>query len=140
MPEKTVATTGAQQTAQGRERTRMQERYIQPPADIYETEQGLALLADLPGVSPDDLKIRLEDNILTIQATAKHLVDSEPIYQEFELYNFFRQFELSEEVDQEKITAELTHGCLKLLLPRAEKAKPREIPVRVHDDQAVQPD
>lgn len=136
MPEKTVATTG-KPAPQGRERTRMQERYIQPPADIYETEQGLALLADLPGVSPDDLKIRLEDNILTIQATAKHLVESEPIYREFELYNFFRQFELSEEVDQEKITAELTHGCLKLLLPRAEKAKPREIPVRVHDDEAA---
>jgi HSP20 family molecular chaperone IbpA len=115
----------------------MQERYIQPPADIYETEEGLALLADLPGVSPNDLKIRLEENILTIQATAKHLVESEPIYREFELYNFFRQFELSEEVDQEKITAELNHGCLKLLLPRAEKAKPREIQVRVHDDQAA---
>jgi HSP20 family protein len=136
MPEKTVATTG-KQAPQSRERTRMQERYIQPPADIYETEQGLALLADLPGVSPNDLKIRLEDNILTIQATAKHLVESEPIYQEFELYNFFRQFELSEEVDQEKITAELTHGCLKLLLPRAEKAKPREIRVRVHDNEAA---
>jgi HSP20 family protein len=131
MAEKTVAATGGKQMAQSKERTRMQERYMQPPVDIYETEEGLVLLADLPGVAPDGLKLRLEDNILTIQATAKHLVEAEPIYREFELYNFFRQFELSDEVDQEKITASLSHGVLRLYLPRAEKAKPREIPVQV---------
>ena len=131
MPEKTVATTGGKQMAQNKERTRMQERYMQPPVDIYEADEGLVLLADLPGVSPDDLKVRLEDGILTIQATAKHLVDAEPIYREFELYNFFRQFELSEQVDQERITASINHGVLRLYLPRVEKAKPREIPVQI---------
>ena len=131
MPEKTVATTGGKQMAQSKERTRMQERYMQPPVDIYETDEGLVLLADLPGVSPEDLKVRLEDGILTIQATAKHLIDAEPIYREFELYNFFRQFELSEQVDQERITASLNHGVLRLYLPRVEKAKPREIPVQI---------
>jgi HSP20 family protein len=109
----------------------MQERYMQPPVDIYEVDGALVLLADLPGVSPSDVKIRLEDGILTIQATAKHLIEAEPIYREFELYNFFRQFELSEQVDQEKITASLSHGVLKLSLPQAEKAKPREIPVQI---------
>jgi HSP20 family protein len=131
MPEKTVATTGGKQMAQSKERTRMQERYMQPPVDIYETDEGLVLLADLPGVSPEDLKVRLEDGILTIQATAKHSIDAEPIYREFELYNFFRQFELSEQVDQERITASLNHGVLRLYLPRVEKAKPREIPVQI---------
>ena len=135
MPEKTVATTGGKQMAQSKERTRMQERYMQPPVDIYEADEGLVLLADLPGVSPDDLKVRLEDGILTIQATAKHLVDAEPIYREFELYNFFRQFELSEQVDQERITASINHGVLRLYLPRVEKAKPREIPVQIDTSQ-----
>ena len=135
MPEKTVATTGGKQMAQNKERTRMQERYMQPPVDIYETDEGLGLLADLPGVSPEDLKVRLEDGILTIQATAKHLVDAEPIYREFELYNFFRQFELSEQVDQERITASINHGVLRLYLPRVEKAKPREIPVQIDTSQ-----
>ena len=135
MPEKTVATTGGKQMAQNKERTRMQERYMQPPVDIYEADEGLVLLADLPGVSPDDLKVRLEDGILTIQATAKHLVDAEPIYREFELYNFFRQFELSEQVDQERITASINHGVLRLYLPRVEKAKPREIPVQIDTSQ-----
>jgi HSP20 family protein len=54
-----------------------------------------------------------------------------PIYREFELVNFFRQFELSEHVDQEKIAARLNNGVLMLQLPRAEKAKPRQIQVQV---------
>jgi HSP20 family protein len=131
MAEKTVATTSGKQMQTGREGTRAQERYIQPPVDIYEAPAGLVLIADLPGVAPGDLEVRLEDNILTIQAKAKHAVEAEPIYREFELANFFRQFELSEQVDQQKITAALNHGVLTLQLPRAEKAKPRQIPVQV---------
>ncbi|TMA88519.1 MAG: Hsp20/alpha crystallin family protein [Deltaproteobacteria bacterium] len=133
MPEKTVATTSGKQaaTATGREKTRDQERYIQPPVDIYEKPEGLVLLADLPGVGPGDLNVRLEDNILTIQAKAQHAITAEPIYREFELFNFFRQFELSDQVDQGKITARLNHGVLTLELPKAEKAKPRQITVQV---------
>jgi len=140
MAEKTVPTTGTQvasQSGQSKERTRGMERFVPPPVDIYETQDGLVLLADLPGVSPNDLKIRLEDSILTIQARPKHLVEAEPIYREFELVNFFRQFELSEEVDQEKIAASLSHGVLRLYLPRAEKAKPREIPVQIREEKAA---
>jgi HSP20 family protein len=132
MAEKTVAaTSGKQPVATGRETTRDQERYIQPPVDIYELPEGLELLADLPGVAPGDLNVRLEDNILTIQAKAHHAVNAEPIYREFELVNFFRQFELSDEVDQEKITARINNGVLILELPKAEKAKPRQINVQV---------
>lgn len=132
MAEKTVATAASGKPARTeREITRAQERYIQPPVDIYENPDGLVLLADLPGVEPNDVTIRLEDNILTIQATPKHLITAEPIYREFELVNFFRQFELSDEVDQDKITARLSHGVLMLELPKAEKAKPRQIDVQV---------
>jgi HSP20 family molecular chaperone IbpA len=131
MAEKTVATTSGKQEAMSRERTRAEERYIQPPVDIYETPDGLVLLADLPGVGPGDLDVRLEDNILTIRAKAKHAFEGEPIYREFELINFFRQFELSDQVDQGKITARLSHGVLTLELPKAEKAKPKQITVQV---------
>ena len=137
MAEKTVATSAGKQVQQNKEHTRMPERYLPPPVDIYETEEGLVLLADLPGVSPNDLKIRLEDNILTIQASPKHLVEAEPLEREFELFNFFRQFQLSDEVDQERIAATLNHGVLRLSLPRAEKAKPREIPVKIADEKAA---
>jgi HSP20 family molecular chaperone IbpA len=122
---------------QNKEHTRMPERYLPPPVDIYETEEGLVLLADLPGVAPNDLKVRLEDNVLTIQASPKHLVEAEPLEREFELVNFFRQFQLSDEVDQERISATLNHGVLRLSLPRAEKAKPREIPVKISADKAA---
>ena len=134
MAEKTVARSDnpmPNQMGQSKERTRGMERFVSPPVDIYDSPEGLVLLADLPGVAPEDLKVRLEENTLTIQANPKHLVDGEATYKEFELVNFFRQFELSEEVDQEKISASLSHGVLKLQLPRAEKAKPREIPVQV---------
>lgn len=132
MAEKTVPTTTPNnKMTSNKERTRMQERYLLPPVDIYETEEGLVVLADLPGVSANDLKIRLEDNILTIQGNARHLVEAEPIYREFQLYNFFRQFELSDQVDQERISASLNHGVLRLYLARAERAMPREIPVQI---------
>ena len=131
MAEKTVATTSGQQGATGKEGTRAQERYMQPPVDIYETSEGLVLLADLPGVAPSDLEIRLEDHTLTIQGKAQHMLTSEPISREYELGNFFRQFELSEQVDQGKIAARLQHGVLTLRLPRAEKPEPRQIAVQV---------
>ena len=131
MPEKTVATSTGKPARADREITRAQERYIQPPVDIYERPDGLVLLADLPGVEPNDLSVRLEDNILTIQAKPKHLITAEPIYREFELVNFFRQFELSDQVDQEKIIARLNHGVLTLELSKAEKAKPRQITVQI---------
>jgi HSP20 family molecular chaperone IbpA len=131
MAEKTIPATTGKPAPVGREVTRDQERYIQPPVDIYETPEGLALLADMPGVSPEDVQVRLEENILTIQGKAKHAIAAEPIYREFELVNFFRQFELSDQVDQSKITAKLNNGVLMLELPKAEKAKPRQIPVRV---------
>ena len=131
MAEKTVAAASGKQVPTGREMTRAQESYIQPPVDIYETPEGLVLLADMPGVAPSDLEVRLEENILTIKGKAKHAIDKEPTYREFELVNFFRQFELSEHVDREKIAARLNNGVLMLQLPRAEKAKPRQIPVQV---------
>jgi HSP20 family molecular chaperone IbpA len=86
--------------------------------------------ADLPGVSREGLDIRVEDNVLTIQGKSNHPVAGEEVYREYQLHNFFRQFELSEAVDQTKIGAELKHGVLTLHLPKAEKTKPRQIQVK----------
>jgi len=139
MAEKTVAMTSGKQTGGGRERerTRAEEQYILPPVDIYEVEDRLVLLADLPGVSANDLDVRLEESILTIKAKARHAVEAEPIYREFRLVNFFRQFELSDEVDRERISARMNHGVLTLELPKAEKAKPRQIAVQVEETKAA---
>ena len=131
MAEKTIPAPSGQQAATSREITRAQERYMLPVVDIYETPDSLMLMADLPGVSKEDLDVRVNNNVLTIQGKSNHAAPGEAVYREYELVNFFRQFELSEQVDQGKIAAELKHGVLALRLPKTEKAKPRQIEVRV---------
>jgi HSP20 family protein len=131
MAERTVATRAQDRTPASREETRSQERYITPPVDIHETVDGLVVKADLPGVSKEGLDVRVENNLLTIRGKAAHAAPGDPIYREYELVNFFRQFELNERVDQSKISADLKHGVLSLDLPKAEEAKPRKIDVKV---------
>jgi HSP20 family protein len=131
MAEKTVATRTQQRTPSAREETRSQEQYVTPPVDIYETGEGLVVKADLPGVAKENLDVRVENNLLTIRGKSAHVAPGEPIYREYELVNFFRQFELNERVDQAKISADLKHGVLTLNLPKAEEAKPRKIDVKV---------
>src|SRR5215813_3440096 len=130
MAEQTVATPEAQKTTMT-ESTRHHERYVAPPVDIYETRDGLVVLADVPGVAKDALEVRVDNNMLTIRGHARHGVPGEVTYREYELVNFFRQFELSEKVDQGQITADLKCGVLTLHLPKAEEAKPRQIEVCV---------
>ncbi|MDA8219682.1 MAG: Hsp20/alpha crystallin family protein [Dehalococcoidales bacterium] len=130
MAERTIPATREETAPQERETTRAQEQYIAPPVDIFEDNDGLTVLADMPGVEPGDLDVRVEQGVLTLQAKPKHAFNEEPYYQEYRLVNFFRQFQLSEEVDVEKISAELKNGVLNLRLPKAEKAKPKKIQVR----------
>jgi HSP20 family molecular chaperone IbpA len=131
MAEKTIATTETQPATPTVEETRTRERYITPPVDIYETSADLVVMADLPGVTKDDLDIRVESNLLTIRGHAHHIAPGTPVYQEYELLPFFRQFELSEKIATEKITAEFRHGVLFLHLPKAAETKPRKIEVAV---------
>ena len=132
MAEKTVATRSQQSSiTPSREETRSQEQYVTPPVDIYETQEGLIVKADLPGVAKERMDIRVENNLLTIRANAAHIAPGDPIYREYGLANFFRQFELNEKVDQSKITAEFNNGVLTLNLPKAQEAKPRKIDVKV---------
>src|SRR5246127_1376938 len=130
MAERTVAARTQDKVPSNREETRSQERYITPPVDIYETADGLVVKADLPGVAKEGLDVRVENNLLTIRGQAAHIAPGDPVYREYGLVNFFRQFELNERVDQGKISAELNHGVLTLNLPKAEEAKPRTIEVK----------
>ena len=130
MTEKTVPATRKETSPTEHEHTRADERYLVPPVDIYETEEALELVADLPGVSKKELDVRVENDVLTIRTKAEKSPPEELAYQEFGLRNFFRQFELSEAVNQDKIKASLKHGVLNLTLPKAEKAKPKRIEVK----------
>jgi HSP20 family molecular chaperone IbpA len=132
MAEKTVPTVAKEKTTPSREETRSQERYVTPPVDIYENGDGLVVKADLPGVAKENLDVRVENGLLTIQTNpARATGGGAPIYREYELVNFFRQFELSDKVDQQKISADLKNGVLTLKLPRAEETKPKSIEVKV---------
>jgi HSP20 family protein len=133
MAEKTVAVTqGAPAPAEGRlQTTREETRYQIPPADIYETKDELIVVVDMPGVAKEDVDIRVDNGILTIQGKTKPEAKGDGLHNEFALLDYFRQFQLSNEVDQGKITAELKCGVLTLHLPKAEKAKPKQIPIQV---------
>ncbi len=130
MAEKTVPSVQAE-TAARREETRAQERYITPPVDIFETKDGLTVIADLPGVEQDALDVRVADGVLTLHGKTTHIAPGTLIAQEYELLNFYRQFELPQAVDADRISAQLKHGILTLHLPIKEKAKPRQIEVQV---------
>jgi HSP20 family protein len=132
MAEKTVPMPTAPQQRGDRELTRAQERHAAPPVDIYETTNELVLTADLPGVSKDGLEVGIDDGMLTISGKPAHSAPSgDPVYREYELPSFFRQFEIGEEIDRDHVSAELKHGVLMLKLPKSEKAKPKQIEVRV---------
>jgi HSP20 family molecular chaperone IbpA len=102
-----------------------------PPIDIYETAEGLVLIADLPGVSLDTLELQVQDNRLTLLGRVPPAApgDAQLIHKEYEEGDFLRSFILSEEVDYEQISARLINGILEVILPKAAKAPPRRIQV-----------
>jgi len=131
MAEKTVPEIKPETPAVKREITRNPENFTSPAVDIFETDSGLTLVADLPGVDKAGLKIRVEEGVLTIEGRVDPLPLAGVLLQEFKPSSFFRQFELTDTIDQEQISAELKNGVLTLSLPKSEAAKPRQINVSV---------
>jgi len=129
MAETTVPTASEKETQP--RATREESKYLVPPVDIYEKEDGLVVVADLPGVPKEGVSVRVENGILTIQGKPEHGLPGEEISREFGLVSFFRQFELTDTVDQAKIKAELRNGVLTIHLPKEEKAKPKQVEVKV---------
>jgi HSP20 family molecular chaperone IbpA len=103
-----------------------------PSVDIFETDNEIILLADMPGVVPDNLSIDLRDNTLTLEGDISPVdaQQEELVYTEYSTGRYYRQFSLSEVIDQTKIDAKLEDGVLRLSLPKIEKATPRKITVK----------
>ncbi len=103
-----------------------------PSVDIFETDRELTLLADLPGVTAENLTIDLRENTLTLTGEVEPFerANEEDVLTEYETGKYYRQFSLSNVIDQSKIDANLTNGVLRLRLPKVEEAKPRKIEVR----------
>ena len=103
-----------------------------PPIDIHEGPEGLVLEADLPGANQQNLSIQLADNVLSLYAQ----IDSPApegarlLHEEYRLGDYRRSFILSDEVDRDRISAELKNGVLRLFLPKAERSRTRRIEIK----------
>ena len=103
-----------------------------PPSDIYETKDSIVVLAEMPGVAPDDVDITLERRMLTIRGRSAASVHTgyQRVYNEFANGDYERVFTLSENIDRDRIEATLKDGVLHLVLPKAETAKARRIELK----------
>ncbi|HTT80105.1 MAG TPA: Hsp20/alpha crystallin family protein [Stellaceae bacterium] len=106
-------------------------RYYVPPTDIFETEDALVVVMEVPGVEKKDIDINLEDDTVRIEARINYgkYDELEPLYAEYNVGHFARAFTLSNKIDQNSISAELDNGVLTLTLKKAKEALPRRIAV-----------
>jgi HSP20 family protein len=125
-----IATKEKQELSKAQEQTRP-GRYYVPDVNIYEFEDSLKLWAEMPGVKEKDLDVTLKDGVLTIvgKVAANMYSGLRPMYTEYNVGNYYRDFVLHESIDESKIKATLCNGILELELPKKEQAKPRKIEV-----------
>jgi HSP20 family protein len=104
-------------------------RYYVPAADIFETDEALTVILEMPGVQKNNVNIGLENDILCVdgQIDFSNYKEMEPVYTEYNVGHYTRGFTLSNKIDQSKISAQLDSGVLTLTLPKAKDALPRRI-------------
>ena len=103
-----------------------------PPVDVMEDENGITVIADVPGASRESLSLRIDGDTLSLEAPiGLELPEGmEPVYAEVRAAHYRRSFTLSGELDRDRIQASLKVGVLRLVLPKREEARPRRIEVR----------
>ena len=106
-------------------------RYYVPYTDIYETDEALTVVMEMPGVEKRDLGVALENDVLRVDGRIdfSKYEGMEPVYTEYNVGHYTRSFTLSSKIDQEKISAQLDDGVLTLTLPKGKDALPRQIAV-----------
>ena len=111
-----------------------EEAALLPPVDVIEDATGITLYADLPGVPKDKLNLRVDGDLLSIEAELNLPVPqgTAASHAEVQLTRYRRAFTLSKELDAGKVAAELSQGVLRLRIPKAEHAQPRRIQVQVN--------
>jgi HSP20 family protein len=106
-------------------------RVFVPVTDIFETDEALTVILEMPGVDNDKVDVKVENDVLTIEGWIdfSRYEGLQPVYTEYNIGNYARSFQLSSKIDQDRISAELRDGVMKLVLPKSEKAKSRKIAV-----------
>ena len=124
------------QVQQKREVEKKQEstilsRSFLPVTDIFETNQALTVVLEIPGVVKENVDVNVENDILTIEGRIDYSKYEKlsPVYTEYNVGHYVRSFHISSKIEQGEISAELKDGVMTLVLPKAEKAKPRKIKV-----------
>ena len=107
-------------------------RYYVPAADIFETDEALTLLLEMPGVSKDNIDVQIENDVLRVEGKIDYAAykDIEPVYTEYNIGHYARAFTLSNKIDRDAIAAQVQDGLLTLTLPKAKDAVPRRITIR----------
>ncbi len=115
-----------------REETTIPARVFLPTADIYETQDALTVILEMPGVEKGNVNVRVEDGLLHVEGRLDltKYQGLQPLYTEYNVGHYSRSFQLSSKIDQNKITASMKDGVLSLTLPKVEEAKPRKIEVK----------
>lgn len=115
-----------------RDETTIPARLFVPDADIYEFEDVLTVILEMPGVARDKVKVGVEEGVLKVegQLDLSKYQGLHPLYTEYNIGHYARSFQLSSKIDQNKITASMKDGVLSLTLPKVEEAKPRRIEVK----------
>lgn len=107
------------------------EPLVRPAIDIIENDDNFVIKVYMPGVSKENIFLKIEDNVLTVfgKVDLNHVEDERFILREKSYGHYFRQFDLADIIDTEKIEAKLENGLLNITLPKHEKIKPRVISI-----------
>ena len=117
---------------ENKEETTIAARIFLPAADIYEAENDLTVILEMPGVEKKNVDIRVQDGALIVEGRLDltKYQGLQPVYTEYNIGHYARSFRLSGKIDQNKIAAEMKDGVLSLKLPKVEEAKSRTIQVQ----------
>lgn len=106
-------------------------RFFAPLTDIFETDDALTVVMEIPGVEKKDLDVQVENDTLRVEGRIdlSKYDGLEPLYSEYNVGHFARSFSLSSAIDAKRISATVEDGVLTLTLPKAEEARPKRIPI-----------
>ena len=116
---------------ENRQESTIPARLFLPVTDIFETDQALTVVMEMPGVAKDNVTVGVENDLVTVEGRIdfSKYDGMEPLYTEYNIGNFSRSFQISSKIEQDGIKAVLNNGLMTLVLPKTQKAKARQITV-----------
>jgi len=109
------------------------DRHYEPEVDIYETENEIVCIFDMPGTKKDKIKVNFEKSRLTVEAEAIDYINKKwsVINEEYRIYNYKRMLTFADVIDPNKIEASYEDGVLKVVLHKKQEVKPKAIEIQV---------